>query len=120
MRDATRGGISAVLNEWAKQSNISIEVEEDSIPISKEVYGICEILGFEAMDLANEGTFLLAIKKEDEQKALKVLHTFDNSSNAIKIAHVSDSYIGKVILLSSHGTKRFLDTPTGELLPRIC
>ena len=120
MRDATRGGISAVLNEWAKQSNISIEVEEDSIPISKEVYGICEILGFEAMDLANEGTFLLAIKKEDEQKALKVLHTFDNSSNAIKIAQVSDSYIGKVILLSSHGTKRFLDTPTGELLPRIC
>jgi hydrogenase expression/formation protein HypE len=120
LRDATRGGVSAVLNEWAKQSNICIEVQEDSIPVSSEVYGICEMLGFEAVNLANEGTFVLAIKKEDEQKALDVLHTFENSSNAVKIADVSDEYIGKVILLSSYGTKRFLDTPTGELLPRIC
>jgi hydrogenase expression/formation protein HypE len=120
LRDATRGGVSAVLNEWAKQSNICIEVQEESIPVSAEVYGICEMLGFEAVNLANEGTFVLAIKKEDEQKALDILHTFENSSNAVKIADVSDEYIGKVILLSSYGTKRFLDTPTGELLPRIC
>jgi len=120
LRDATRGGVSAVLNEWAKQSNICIEVQEDSIPVSSEVYGICEMLGFEAVNLANEGTFVLAIKKEDEQKALDILHTFENSSNAVKIADVSDEYIAKVILLSSYGTKRFLDTPTGELLPRIC
>ena len=120
LRDATRGGVSAVLNEWAKQSNICIKVQEDSIPVSEEVYGICEMLGFEAVNLANEGTFVLAIKKEDEQKALNILQTFENSSNAVKIADVSDEYIGKVVLLSSYGTKRFLDTPTGELLPRIC
>ena len=120
LRDATRGGVSAVLNEWAKQSNICIEVTEESIPVSQEVYGICEMLGFEAVNLANEGTFVLAIKKEDELKALEVLHKFENSSNAVKIAEVSEQYVGKVILLSSYGTKRFLDTPTGELLPRIC
>ena len=120
LRDATRGGVSAVLNEWAKQSNICVEVDEDSIPVSQEVYGICEMLGFEALNLANEGTFVLAIDKEDEQKALDVLHKFENSSNAIKIASVSDEYVGKVVMLSSYGTKRFLDTPTGELLPRIC
>ena len=120
LRDATRGGVSAVLNEWAKQSNICIEVDEESIPVSEEVYGICEMLGFEAVNLANEGTFVLAIKKEDEQKALDVLHKFENSSNAVKIADVTDQYVGKVVLLSSYGTKRFLDTPTGELLPRIC
>ncbi len=120
LRDATRGGVSAVLNEWAKQSNICIEVEEESIPVSQEVYGICEMLGFEAVNLANEGTFVLAIKKEDEAKALKVLHSFENSSNAVKIADVSEQYVGKVVLLSPYGTKRFLDTPTGELLPRIC
>ncbi len=120
LRDATRGGVSAVLNEWAKQSNICIEVEEESIPVCKEVYGICEMLGFEAVNLANEGTFVLAIAKEDETQALDILHTFENSSNAVKIADVSDEYIGKVVLLSSYGTKRFLDTPTGELLPRIC
>lgn len=120
LRDATRGGVSAVLNEWAKQSNICIEVDEKSIPVSAEVEGICEMLGFEATNLANEGTFVLAIKKEDAQKALDVLHKFENSANATQIAKVSDEYVGKVVLLSAHGTKRFLDTPTGELLPRIC
>lgn len=120
LRDATRGGVSAVLNEWAKQSNICIEVQEESIPVSQEVYGICEMLGFEAVDLANEGTFVLAIAKEDAQKALDVLHGFENSSNAVKIADVTQQYEKRVVLLSSHGTKRFLETPTGELLPRIC
>jgi len=120
MRDATRGGVSAVLNEWAKQSNICIEVEEESIPVSQEVYGMCEMLGFEALNLANEGTFVLAVKKEDEQKALDILHGFENSKNAVRIANVSEQYLQKVILLSSYGTKRFLDAPTGELLPRIC
>ncbi|WP_373070562.1 hydrogenase expression/formation protein HypE [Sulfurimonas sp.] len=120
MRDATRGGVGAVLNEWAKQSNICIEVEEDSIPISDEVKGVCEILGFEATSLANEGTFVLAIKKDDADKALEVLKSFKDNSMASKIAQVSDEHIQKVILKSSWGTKRFLDTPTGELLPRIC
>jgi len=120
MRDATRGGVSAVLGEWAKQSHISIEVDESSIPISDEVYGVCEILGFEATNLANEGTFLLAIPKHYESQALEILHGFDNSQNATTIAKVGDEYIDKVILRSSYGTKRFLDMPTGELLPRIC
>ena len=120
MRDATRGGVSAVLNEWARQSNVCLEIEEASIPVSREVYGICEMLGFEAVNLANEGTFVLAIDKEDELQALDVLRGFENSSNAVKIGIVSDAYVGKVVLHTPHGTKRFLDVPTGELLPRIC
>ena len=120
LRDATRGGVSAVLNEWAKQSNICIEVEEEQIPISDEVKGICEMLGFEATDLANEGTFLLAIKKEDAVKSIEILHKFEEAKNASIIGKVTTQYPQKVILNSSWGTKRFLDTPTGELLPRIC
>jgi hydrogenase expression/formation protein HypE len=120
LRDATRGGVAAVLNEWAKQSRICIEVDEESIPVSEEVYGICELLGFDALNLANEGTFVLAIPKEDAQKALATLQKFDNSANAVAVGSVSDRYVGKVILNSSYGTKRFLDVPTGELLPRIC
>ncbi|WP_345993220.1 hydrogenase expression/formation protein HypE [Sulfurimonas sp. HSL-1716] len=120
LRDATRGGVAAVLNEWARQSNICIEVDEESIPVSEEVYGSCEMLGFEPLNLANEGTFVLALPKEHVQKALKVLHGFENSSNAVIIGKVSDAYLKKVILNSSYGTKRFLDLPTGELLPRIC
>ncbi|WP_417334339.1 hydrogenase expression/formation protein HypE [Halarcobacter sp.] len=118
LRDATRGGVSAVLNEWAKQSNICIEVEEASIPISDEVNGICELLGFEAMALANEGTFVLAIKNEDAQKALEVLKQTNETASII--GSVSDEHIGKVVLNSAWGTKRFLELPTGELLPRIC
>ena len=120
LRDATRGGVSAVLNEWAKQSNVCIEVDEEKIPVCDEVKGICEMLGFEATNLANEGTFVLAIAKEDAAKAIEVLHTFSEASNACIIGCVTQQYSQKVVLNSSWGTKRFLDTPTGELLPRIC
>lgn len=120
LRDATRGGISAVLNEWAKQSDICIEIHEDKIPISDEVKGICEMLGFEASSLANEGTFVLAIKKDDAIRALEVLQTFEYSKNASIIGKVTSQYKQKVVLNSSWGTKRFLEMPTGELLPRIC
>ncbi len=118
MRDATRGGVSAVLNEWAKASNICIEVEEEKIPIQESVQGICEMLGFEAMDLANEGTYLLAVPKSNEIKALEILKHTHKSAEII--GNVSMEYQSKVILKSSWGTKRFLDLPTGELLPRIC
>jgi hydrogenase expression/formation protein HypE len=120
LRDATRGGVSAVLNEWSKQSNICIEVQEEKIPVSDEVNGICEMLGFEAVALANEGTFVLAINKDDADRAVEILKTFENCSQATIIGKVTDAHIQKVILNSSWGTKRFLDTPSGELLPRIC
>ncbi|MGB6327307.1 MAG: hydrogenase expression/formation protein HypE [Halarcobacter sp.] len=118
LRDATRGGVAAVLNEWASQSNICVEVEEEKIPISDEVNGICELLGFEAMALANEGTFVLAIEKEDASKALEILKRTNETASII--GTVSEQYIGKVVLNSAWGTKRFLELPTGELLPRIC
>jgi len=118
LRDATRGGVSAVLNEWAKASNVCVEIQEEKIPVQESVRGICEMLGFEAMDLANEGTFVLAVPKSDEVKALEVLKQTHESAEII--GTVSMGYEGKVVLLSSWGTKRFLDLPTGELLPRIC
>jgi len=120
LRDATRGGVSAVLNEWSKQSNICIEVAEEKIPVSEEVSGVCEMLGFEATTLANEGTFVLAINKDDAERAVEILKTFENCSDATIIAKVTDKHLQKVILNSSWGTSRFLDTPSGELLPRIC
>lgn len=120
LRDATRGGLAAVLNEWAMQSSVCIEVEEKNVPISDEVNGICEMLGFEAYSLANEGTFVLALPQEEVQKALEILHAQENSHNACVIGKVTSTHLQKVILQSSWGTKRFLDLPMGELLPRIC
>jgi hydrogenase expression/formation protein HypE len=112
--------VSAVLNEWAKQSNVCIEIEEKEVPICDEVQGICELLGFEALSLANEGTFVLAINEAYAQKALEVLHGCETSKEAKLIGKVSQQYEKKVILNTPWGTKRFLETPTGELLPRIC
>jgi hydrogenase expression/formation protein HypE len=120
MRDATRGGVAAVLNEWARQSNVCIEVEEDKIPISDEVKGICEMLGFEATALANEGTFVMAIHKDHAQEVLEILGGFEVCAMASVVGEVTQKYPQKVILKSPWGTSRFLETPNGELLPRIC
>jgi len=120
LRDATRGGVSAVLNEWAKQSNICVQIQEDKIPICDEVNGVCEMLGFEALSLANEGTFVLAVSKEDATKALEVLKQCELSKEASIIGEVTSAHIGKVVLNTPWGTQRFIDLPTGELLPRIC
>ena len=120
LRDATRGGVSAVLNEWAKQSNICIEIEEEKIPVCDEVNGICELLGFEPLSLANEGTFVMAISKDEVQKTLKVLKEIDNSKEAQIIGKASALHREKVVLNTAWGTQRFIDLPTGELLPRIC
>ncbi|MDD2566401.1 MAG: hydrogenase expression/formation protein HypE [Thiovulaceae bacterium] len=118
MRDATRGGVSAVLNEWAKSSDVCIEAEEEKIPLGDEVRGICEMLGFEALSLANEGTFVLALEAAQAQQALKILQTFH--PNACIVGQVSKKYPQKVVLHTAWGTTRFLEMPSGELLPRIC
>jgi len=120
MRDATRGGLAAVLNEWAEASNICIEVEEEQLPVCDEVRGICEMLGFEPYDLANEGTFILAVDSADKEVALEVLGKYSFCTNATVIGSVTDKKPGKVILQSSWGSNRFLELPKGELLPRIC
>ena len=118
MRDATRGGLSAVLNEWAKACGRDIKISEDSIAVSDEVMGICEILGFEPYELANEGTFVLAVEPQDEMKALEILKKFDPKSNII--GEILDSNKANVIIQNSYGASRFMEPPKGELLPRIC
>ncbi len=118
MRDATRGGVAAVLNEWARATELTFEVDEASVRVSQEVQGICEILGFEPFVLANEGRFVLVVDPKDEKKALKILQEFNE--DAAIIGKVTKSYPGRVTLQSEWGTKRFLDMPSGEILPRIC
>ena len=118
MRDATRGGLSAVLNEWAKSCGRDIKISEESIAVSDEVMGICEILGFEPYELANEGTFVLAVEPQDEMRALEILKKFDPNSSTI--GEILDSNKANVIIQNSYGASRFMEPPKGELLPRIC
>ncbi|HAA1533968.1 hydrogenase expression/formation protein HypE [Campylobacter jejuni] len=118
MRDATRGGLSAVLNEWAKQSGNDLLIFEEKIIVQDEVLGLCELFGYEAYELANEGTFILCVEKEDELKALEILKKYN--VNASIIGEVLEEKKARVILQNAYGAKRFLESPKGELLPRIC
>ncbi len=120
LRDATRGGLSAVLNEWAEQSNVCLEIEEASVPVDEAVQGICELFGFEAFDFANEGTFIIAVAEQDAALALEVLQSIDITQKASQIGRVTMKKNKKVILHSLYGSSRYLDLPKGELLPRIC
>ncbi len=120
LRDATRGGLSAVLNEWAISSEICLEIQESAVQISDEVRGICEMFGFDAMDFANEGTFVLAVDEDDSLRTIEILRKFGFCDNAFVIGKASQKYPGKVVLHSDYGSSRFLDLPKGELLPRIC
>jgi hydrogenase expression/formation protein HypE len=120
MRDATRGGVAAVLNEWAQSSDICIEIDEEKVPVCMEVQGICEILGFDAMTLANEGTFLLAVDAQDADMTLECLKRLDICKNAAIIGKATTRKKQKVLLNSSYGTSKPLEMPSGELLPRIC
>ncbi|MGL4616589.1 MAG: hydrogenase expression/formation protein HypE [Shewanella sp.] len=120
MRDATRGGLSAVLNEWAGASKVGITVNEANIPVCDEVKGLCELYGFEATDLANEGTFVLAVPEEIALGALEIMQRFGGCQHAAIIGTVTAGAAGKVILKTPWQTQRYLDLPQGELLPRIC
>jgi hydrogenase expression/formation protein HypE len=120
LRDATRGGLSAVLNEWAQSSSVCLEIEEGVVQISDEVQGICEMFGFEAMDFANEGTFIAAVAPMHAAFAVDLLQQIGFCRNAAVIGRVTKQYPGKVVLHSGYGSRRFLDLPKGELLPRIC
>lgn len=118
MRDATRGGLSAVLNEWCEGSKIQIDVEEEKIPVADAVQGLCELYGFEPYDLANEGTMILAVPAKDVPAALDVLRLF--SPSAQQIGTVVEAQQHKVIMHNPWGGRRYLELPQGELLPRIC
>ncbi|GAB6072929.1 hydrogenase expression/formation protein HypE [Venenivibrio stagnispumantis] len=120
MRDPTRGGLSAVLNEWAFSSNVNIEIEEGKIPIKNEVQGLCELVGLESYNLANEGKIVFAVDKNDAESLLEILKKHPLGKEAEIIGKVIDGTDKKVILKTTHGTKRIMEPPSGELLPRIC
>lgn len=120
MRDPTRGGLSAVLNEWSQQSNIGIEIEEEKIPVKSEVQGLCELLGLEPYTLANEGKLVIAVPEKEAEKTLEVMRNNELGKNSEIIGKVISDYKGKVILKSPYGSKRIMEPPAGELLPRIC
>ncbi len=120
MRDATRGGISAVFNEWAQQSGLSFILRQDDIPVSSEVRGFAEILGIDPYVLACEGVFVLAVAPQDSTTVIDLLqchgHPQATLVGTVEVAQQQPT----VLLHSAYGTRRRMEYPSGEILPRIC
>jgi len=120
MRDATRGGLAAVLCEFAEKSGLGIEINEANIPVKDEVRGICELLGFEPLHLANEGKVLMIAGKRSGNKVLEKMKEQKVGKDSAIIGRMVKDHPKKVKLITSSGGSRWIDLPAGEQLPRIC
>jgi len=120
MRDLTRGGLAAVLNELSAITGLGMEINEDNVPVEEPVKGLCEILGFDPLYLANEGKVLFVTGENDYQKVLQVLKDHPLGLNSEMIGEVVKEHPGKVMLNTAIGGKRLLDMHDHIQLPRIC
>ena len=131
MRDLTRGGLAAVLNEYAQRASIDIHVSEDALPITRPVRAATRVLGFEPVVLANEGKLVAVIDEAAVDKALAAMRDHPYGREAVKIGHLGDRFDPQkppqdrprrplVLFHTAAGGLRVVDMPVGELLPRIC
>ncbi len=120
MRDATRGGLAAVLNEIAADSNACIRIDESRIPVSEAVQTGCELMGYEPLHIANEGKFVTVVDGDHTDEVLSFMRAHPLGVRAVVIGHVEAGPAGHVILETVLGGERVIDIPYGDLLPRIC
>jgi len=119
MRDATRGGLATVLNEWSESAGVGIHLTEADIPVREEVRAACEFLGLDPLYVANEGKAVIAVAAEGADRALEILRRHDLGHNATMIGHVTDVH-RHVVLETPYGARRIVQMLTGAQLPRIC
>jgi hydrogenase expression/formation protein HypE len=120
MRDPTRGGLAATLNEWADSSNVGIRINEAKVPINDPVRGACEILGLDPLYVANEGKMVVAVGRDKAQNVLDAMRSHPLGKDAEIIGDVVDENKKMVSLKTRIGGWRIVDMPVGEQLPRIC
>lgn len=120
LRDPTRGGVAASLNEIAGAAGVGILLDEEAIHVRPEVQGVCELLGFDPLTLANEGKLLAFVPPEDTARVLSVMHENAYGKEAVVIGETTADAPGAVGIRTPLGGIRVVDMPAGELVPRIC
>lgn len=120
LRDPTRGGLSSTLNEIAASSSVGMELEETAIPVREEVRGACEMLGLDALYVANEGKLVAVVAPAAAQSALQALRNHPLGKDAAIIGRVTTEHPRMVVLRTPLGTTRIVDMLAGDQLPRIC
>jgi len=120
LRDPTRGGLATTLNEIAVQSNVGILLKEETIPVHPEVNAACEMLGFDALYVANEGKLVAIVGVDDAEKVLSAMKSTKYGEGAVVIGEVVAEPKSRVLLKTVLGSTRVVDMLAGEMLPRIC
>jgi len=120
LRDATRGGLASVLNEFALAANVCLRLDEATLPVSEPVKGICEILGLDPLYFANEGKLVAVVPGEKAEAVLAAMRADPAGRDAARIGEVTEAPAGTVIMDTGFGGERIVDMLVGEQLPRIC
>jgi len=120
MRDPTRGGLAAVLNEWINNSKLGINIFEKEILVRPAVRGACEILGIDPLYTANEGKLIAAVTADEAETVLAAMQNHELGKEARIIGEIVDDHPGTATIENIYGVSRVLAMPIGEQLPRIC
>ncbi|HEX5085469.1 MAG TPA: hydrogenase expression/formation protein HypE [Blastocatellia bacterium] len=120
LRDATRGGLATVLNEFAQSSRAGIRIDETALPARETVRGACEILGLDPLYLANEGKLVAIVPAESADRLVEAMRRHPAGRESAIIGDVLESPAGVVMLNTGFGGGRIVDLLVGEQLPRIC
>lgn len=120
LRDPTRGGLAATLNEIAHQSGVGIFLHEEKIPVKPAVAAACEFLGLDPLFVANEGKVIVICRKEESLKVLQAMKSDPHGQEACIIGEVTAENAGCVEMETLLGGRRSVDWLNGEQLPRIC
>lgn len=122
-RDPTRGGLASTLNEFAEASRVVIEIDEDAVPVRPAVRGACEMLGYDPLQVANEGKMVAVVPEQEATAALEAMRRTRYGEQAAIIGRVRELDRGRephVRVRTGWGATRILDMLVGEQLPRIC
>jgi hydrogenase expression/formation protein HypE len=120
LRDPTRGGVATTLSEFIEDTNLSIELNEVSIPVNSKVKAACDMLGLDPLYSANEGKALMVVSEEAADEILNDLKKIDIFKKASIIGEVVDNISSKVVIKNFLGSRRILDKLSNDILPRIC
>lgn len=119
-RDPTRGGLATSLVEIAEDFSLEIVIKEELIPVKDQVHGMCDLVGFDPLYLANEGKAVLIVSERDEERVMSQLRAFPEGHEAAVIGKVTSTQRGRLLLETPLGARRFLSRLSGSMLPRIC
>lgn len=120
IRDATRGGVAAVLNEIVSGASFGAVVREEAFPVTEDVRAAAEILGLNPLEIANEGVLVAVVASSVMDRALEILRGLPLGKGAVTVGSITSEFPGEVMAVTRIGGRRRLDFPRGLLLPRIC